>query len=194
MTQQNDIVQQLTGVLRQQGSRPLNELDALMANTAADWQRCLEAMTEDQACFHPSEGPAVATPWSGEGAKWSAKEVIGHFLLSDRSLNQRIAEMAGLPPPAVEVPRVQAMGEQSAEDERQPIDELRLRLDGFFDDTRALLSSLESKGVPEGVLSFRHPVFGPLTVTEWTAFHWLHTMDHVGQITALKSAPGYPAA
>jgi DinB superfamily len=193
MTQQNDIVQQLTGVLRQQGSRPLNELDALMANTAADWQRCLQAMTEAQACFHPSEGPDVAKPWSGEGDKWSPKEVIGHYLLSHRSLNQRIAETAGLPPPAVEVPRVQAMGEQSAEDERQPIDELRRRLDGFFEDTRALLSSLESKGVPEGVLSFPHPVFGPLTVTEWIAFHWLHTMDHVGQITALKSAPGYPA-
>jgi hypothetical protein len=194
MTQQNDIVPQLTGVLRQQGSRPLNELDALMANTADDWRRCLEAMTEAQACFHPSEGPDVAKPWSGEGAQWSAKEVVGHFLFSERSLNQRIAEMAGLPSPAVEVPRVRAMGEQSAEDERQPIDELRRRLDGFFDDTRALLSSLESKGVPEGVLSFSHPVFGPLTVREWVAFHWLHTMDHLGQINALKSAPGYPPA
>jgi hypothetical protein len=36
MTQEADIVQQLTGVLRREGSRPLNELDALMANTAAD--------------------------------------------------------------------------------------------------------------------------------------------------------------
>ena len=147
MTQQGDIVQQLIGVLRQQGSRPLNELDALMANTAADWQGCLEAMTEAQACFHPSEGPEVDKPWSGEGAGWSAKEVIGHFLLSDRSLNQRITEMAGLPRPVAEVPQVRAMGEQSAEDERQPLDELRRRLDGFFDDTKALLSSLESKGV-----------------------------------------------
>jgi len=121
MTQQNDIVQQLTGVLRQEGSRPLDELGALIGNTAADWQRSLEAMTEAQACFHPSEGPAVATPWSGEGAKWSAKEVIGHFLFSERSLNQRIAEIAGLPPPVVEVPQVRAMGEQSAEDERKPI-------------------------------------------------------------------------
>jgi hypothetical protein len=151
-------------------------------------------MTEAQACFHPSEGPAVTTPWSGEGAKWSAKEVIGHFLVSDRSLNQMIAEMAGLPPPVVEVPQVRKMGEQSAEDERKPIDELRQRLDGFFDDTRALLSSLESKGVPKGELSFPHPVFGPLTLTEWIAFHWLHTMDHLSQINVLKSAPGYPAA
>jgi hypothetical protein len=123
MTQQNDIVPQLTGVLRQQGSRPLNELDTLMANTAADWQGCLEAMTEAQACFHPSEGPDVAKPWSGEGDKWSAKEVIGHYLFSHRDLNQRIAETAGLPPPAVEIPRVRGMDEQSAEDERQPIDE-----------------------------------------------------------------------
>ena len=194
MTQQPDMIQQITGYLRRDGSRPLDELGVLMDTVDADWQRCLEAMTEAQACFHPSEGPAVATPWSGEGAHWSAKEVIGHFLFSERSLNQRIAEIAGLPPPVVEVPQVRAMGEQSAEDERQPIDELRRRLDGFFDDTRALLSSLGSKGVPKGELSFPHPVFGPLTATEWIAFHWLHTMDHVGQINALKSAPGYPAA
>ena len=193
MTQEADIVQQITGVLRREGYRPLDELGALMGNAAADWQRSLEAMTEAQACFHPSEGPAIATPWSGEGAKWSAKEVIGHFLFSDRSLNQMIAEMAGLPP-SVQVPIVRAMGEQSAEDERQSIGELRRRLDGFFDDTRAVLSSLASKGVPKGELSFPHPVFGPLTLTEWIAFHWLHTMDHLSQINVLKSAPGYPAA
>ena len=194
MTQQVDIVQPLIVVLRQQGSRPLNELGALMANTAADWQGCLDAMTEAQACFHPPEGADIDKPWSGEGPGWSAKEVIGHFLRSDRSLNQRIAEMAGLPPPVVEVPEVRAMGEQSTEDERQPIDELRRRLDAFFDDTKVLLSSVESRGVPNGELSFAHPVFGPLTVTEWIAFHWLHTMDHLGQINSLKSAPGYPAA
>jgi len=111
---------------------------------------------------------------------------------SERSLNQRIAELAGLPAPLTQVPRVRAMGEQSAEDERQTIDELRRRLDSFFDDTRALLSSLESLGVPNG--SFPHPVFGPLTVTEWIAFHRLHSIDHIRQIDAVKSAPGYPAA
>jgi len=132
------------------------------------------------------------TPGSGEGQKWSAKEVIGHFLFSERSLNQRIAELAGLPAPLTQVPRVRAMGEQSAEDERQTIDEFRRRLDSFFDDTRALLSSLESLGVPNG--SFPHPVFGPLTVTEWIAFHRLHSINHIRQIDAVKSAPGYPAA
>ena len=192
MTQQPDMIQQITGYLRREGSRPLDELGVLMDTAAADWQRCLDAMTEAQACFHPPDGPTPTTPGSGEGPKWCAKEVIGHFLFSERSLNQRIAEMAGLPPPAVQIPRVRAMGEQSAEDERQTIDELRQRLDSFFDDTRALLSSLESLGVPNG--SFPHPVFGPLTVTEWIAFHRLHSIDHIRQINAVKSAPGYPAA
>ena len=192
MTQQPDMIQQITGYLRREGSRPLDELGVLMDTAAADWQRCLDAMTEAQACFHPPDGPTPTTPGSGEGPKWCAKEVIGHFLFSERSLNQRIAEMAGLPPPAVQIPRVRAMGEQSAEDERQTIDELRQRLDSFFDDTRALLSSLESLGVPNG--SFPHPVFGPLTVTEWIAFHRLHSIDHIRQIDAVKSAPGYPAA
>jgi len=192
VTQQPDMIQQITGYLRREGSRPLDELGALMDTAAADWRRCLEAMTEAQACFHPPEGPAAVTPGSGEGQKWSAKEVIGHFLFSERSLNQRIAELAGLPAPLTQVPRVRAMGEQSAEDERQTIDELRRRLDSFFDDTRALLSSLDSRGVPNG--SFPHPVFGPLTVTEWIAFHRLHSIDHIRQIDAVKSAPGYPAA
>jgi len=192
VTQQPDMIQQITGYLRREGSRPLDELGVLMDTAAADWQRCLDAMTEAQACFHPPDGPTPTTPGSGEGQKWCAKEVIGHFLFSERSLNQRIAEMAGLPPPAVQIPRVRAMGEQSAEDERQTIDELRQRLDSFFDDTRALLSSLESLGVPNG--SFPHPVFGPLTVPEWIAFHRLHSIDHIRQIDAVKSAPGYPAA
>jgi len=192
MAQQPDIIQQITDYLRREGSRPLDELGVLMDTAAADWQRCLEAMTEAQACFHPPEGPVPTTSGSGEGKKWSAKEVIGHFLFSERSLNQRIAEMAGLPPPVVQVPRVRSMGEQSPDDERRSIDELRRRLDSFFDDTRALLSSLDSRGVPNG--SFPHPVFGPLTVTEWIAFHRLHSIDHIRQINAVKSAPGYPAA
>lgn len=192
MAQQPDMIRQITGYLRREGSRPLDELGVLLDAVAADWQRCLEAMTEAQACFHPPEGPVPTTPGSGEGQKWSAKEVIGHFMFSERSLNQRIAELAGLPAPLTQVPRVRAMGEQSAEDERQTIDELRRRLDSFFDDTRALLSSLESLGVPNG--SFPHPVFGPLTVTEWIAFHRLHSIDHIRQIDAVKSAPGYPAA
>ena len=192
MAQQPDMIQQITDYLRSEGSRSLDELVALMGTVAADWQRCLEAMSDAQASFHPPEGTPAPTPGSGEGQKWSTKEVIGHFLFSDRSLNQRIAELAGLPPPAVEVPRVSAMGGQSAEDERHSIDELRQRLDSFFDDTRALLSSLKSRGVPDG--SFPHPVFGPLTVTEWIACHRLHSIDHIRQIDAVKSAPGYPAA
>jgi DinB superfamily len=187
-----DITQQITDYLRREGSRSLDELAALMGTVAADWQHCLQAMSDAQASFHPPEAPPAPTPGSGEGERWSAKEVIGHFLFSDRSLNQRIAEMAGLPPSAVEVPRVRAMGEQSAEDETQSIAELRRRLDSFFDDTRALLLSLKSQGVPDG--SFPHPVFGPLTVTEWIAFHRLHSMDHIRQIDRVKAAPGYPAA
>jgi hypothetical protein len=101
MTQQPDMIQQITGHLRREGSRPLDELGVLMDTVAADWQRCLEAMTEVQACFHPPEGPAPTTPGGGEGQKWSAKEVIGHFPFSGRSLNQRITEMAGLPPRVV---------------------------------------------------------------------------------------------
>ncbi len=36
MTQEADIVQQLTGVLRREGSRPLDELGALIGNAATE--------------------------------------------------------------------------------------------------------------------------------------------------------------
>ena len=53
MTQQPDMIQQITGYLRREGSRPFDELGVLMDTVAADWQHCLEVMTEVQACFHP---------------------------------------------------------------------------------------------------------------------------------------------
>ena len=190
MTQQPDLIQQAAAYLHREGSKSLEALSALMDSAAAGWQCCLEAMSEGQAGFHPPQATGARTPASGEGPKWCAKEVIGHFLISERSLNQQIAELAGLPPAGAPVRTVRAMGEQSEEDQAQPIEELRRRLDAFFSETQALLSSLQSSGAPDG--SFPHPVFGPLNAREWMAFHRLHSMDHIRQIEMLKSAPGYP--
>ncbi|MDO8615671.1 MAG: DinB family protein [Dehalococcoidia bacterium] len=192
MTQQPDPIQRAAGYLRQEGCKSLEELSALMDSAAAAWQRCLEGMSEDEAGFHPPQTTHATTAISGEGPRWCAKEVIGHFLRSERSLNQQIAGMAGLPTPDARVPTVRAMGERSEDDETQPIAELRQRLAEFFGETQSLLSSLQTAGAPDG--SFPHPVFGPLTVKEWMVFHRLHSMDHIRQIDALKAAPGYAAS
>src|SRR5207247_2523976 len=79
--------------LRHQGSKSLEELGALMDRTAGDWERCLEGINDAQAMFKPSTptGPA------GED-EWCTKEVLGHVLASQRGLNGRIGQMAGVAP------------------------------------------------------------------------------------------------
>ena len=41
--------------------------------------------------------------------------------------------------------------------------------------------------------SFPHPIFGPLNLKEWIAFHRIHAFDHIQQIERLKADPAYPA-
>jgi hypothetical protein len=33
-----------------------------------------------------------------------------------------------------------------------------------------------------------HPVLGPLTITQWPKFHWVHTRHHMNQVRARKAA------
>ena len=42
--------------------------------------------------------------------------------------------------------------------------------------------------------SFPHPIFGPLNLKEWLAFHRIHSMDHIQQIDKIKAGLGYPSA
>ncbi len=193
MTQAADPTQQAIDYLRHQGSKSLEELRALMQRTAASWQRCLAGMTEDQARFQPpATGNPAASPAGGEGPKWCAKEVIGHFLASERSLNRDVAAMAAVAPPPGPAPAVRAMGAQSAEEESLPLDELSTKLAAFFQETQALIASLEAGTNLDK--TFPHPVFGQMNAKEWMVFHRLHAMDHIQQIENIKAAPAYPQA
>ncbi|HET9477553.1 MAG TPA: DinB family protein, partial [Dehalococcoidia bacterium] len=122
--------------------------------------------------------------------KWCVKEVIGHYLLSERSLNNTAAERAGVTPPANPGAPVQKMGAQSPEHEAMTMDGLRQRLAAFFDETVELIGRLQNS--PKLEEAFPHPVFGPLNVKEWLAFHRLHAMDHIEQIARIKADAGYP--
>ena len=192
MTQQADPMQQALSYMRHQASKGLDSLADLMERSAEDWQRCLQGMTEKQAGFQPpATGNSSGSPAGGEGPKWCAKEVIGHFLASERSLNRQVAAMAGVEPPPGPAPAVRSMGVQSAEDEGLPLGDLREKLAAFFQETRALIASLE-RGTNLDQ-TFPHPVFGQLNPKEWMAFHRVHSMDHIQQIEEAKGAPGYPA-
>ena len=192
MTQQVDPMERAAQFLHRQGEKGLEELEALMRQTAEDWANCLQGVSEAQAAHQPEPGEHIPTPASGEGPKWCAKETIGHFLLSERSLNNTAAGLAGVDPPPDPPLPVRAMGAQSPEYEAMPLDGLRQKLAEFFDETTALIGRLDGSRNLDA--KFPHPVFGPLNIKEWLAFHRLHAMDHIQQIERIKADAGYPKA
>jgi hypothetical protein len=169
-----------------QGAKSLADLGALMERTAGDWERCLAGMSDVQAVFKP----AMPTGPAGED-QWCTKEVLGHVLTSQRGLNVTIATMAGVEPPAL-AEQISAMGVQSAEEEARSLAELRPRIAAVCEESKRLVNSL-----PEGeklAQKFPHPVFGPLNLKEWFAFHRVHAMDHIQQIDAIKADASYPTS
>ncbi len=191
MTQQADPMQQAMAYMRHQAAKGLDSLAALMERTRADWERCLAGMTDAQALLNPpATGNSSGSPVGGEGPKWCAKEVIGHFLASERSLNRQVAELAGVEPPPGPSPTVRAMGVQSEEDEALPLDALRQKLAAFFEETRGLIAALERGANLDQ--TFPHPVFGQLNSKEWMVFHRVHALDHIQQIDKIKADPAYP--
>jgi len=179
MTQQADPVQQGLSYMRHQGAKSFAEIDAMLERTLGDWNRCLEDMTDEQATFQP------------EG-EWCAKEVLGHVLVTDRSINQDIASLAGVEPPVAGATEVRAMGVQAGDEQSLPIGELRERIAGLFAENRKMAASLEQSD--QLGKSFPHPIFGPLNLNEWLAFHRIHSMDHIQQIDKIKADSGYPSA
>jgi hypothetical protein len=191
MTQQVDPLERAAQFLHRQGAKGFDELQALMRETAADWARCLDGMTEAQATHPPDpQTPGIETPASGEGTKWCVKETVGHYLLSERSLNNTAAGFAGVDPPPDAPEPVRRMGAQSPEYEALPLDALRQKLGEFFEETSGLIGRLSGSSKLDA--AFPHPVFGPLNIKEWLAFHRLHAMDHIQQIERIKADAGYP--
>src|SRR5207247_4615606 len=160
MTQQQaDPVQQGLSYMRHQGAKSFGEIDAMLERTAGDWNQCRGSMTDGQATFRP------------EG-EWCAKEVLGHVIVTERSINQDIASLVGIDPPAAaRVAEVRAMGVQSGHEESLPISELRERIVGKFADNGKLAASLEQSAKLEQ--SCPHPIFGPLNMQERLDFHRL---------------------
>jgi hypothetical protein len=187
MTQQlDDRMTKAKEYLHHQGAKSLADLGALMERTAADWERCLDGMSDAQALFKPS------TPTGPEGEdEWCTKEVLGHVLASQRGLNVTIAQMAGVEPPA-QAEQIRQMGVQSPDAEAMSLEELRREVAAVCDESQRLVTSLPETDNLEQ--KFPHPVFGQLNLKEWFAFHRVHGMDHIQQIDAIKADPAYPAS
>src|SRR5438046_7019804 len=172
--------------LRHQGTSTLDELGVLMDRTAGDWERCRGGMSDAQAKFKPS------TPTGPEGEdEWCTKEVLGHVLASQRGLNVTIAQMAGVDSTA-QAEQIRAMGVKSEADEARSLADLRPRIASVCEESKRLVTSLlEGEKLSQ---QFPHPIFGPLNLKEWFAFHRVHALDHVQQIGKIKADPNYPSA
>ncbi len=171
MTQSTDIREQALSYMRHQASKSLDDLVALIERTAADCDRCLEDVSEEQATFRYDE-------------EWCIKEVLGHMLVSGKGVNNEIANLVEDRPSAREA----RMGVASGAD--RPVGELRQMLTDLWRETGRLVASLPEAGNLER--TWEHPAFGPLNFREWIAFQRLHAMDHVQQMEKVKAHPGYP--
>ena len=192
MTQQPDPVKGIVNYLHHEGAKGFEELEALMVRTGNDWTACLREVSEEQAAFQPEPSEHIQTPISGKGPRWCVKEVVGHYLLSERSLNETVAGLAGVSPPRNPGPIVRGMGAQSTEYEALPLAALREELSAFFEETVTLIGALRSSENLSA--TFPHPALGPLNLKEWLVFHRGHAMDHIQQIERIKANAGYPTA
>ena len=192
MTQRASPMDRAANYLHEQGAKSFEELEALMGQTGDNWDTCLREVSEEQAAFQPEPSEHVRTPVSGEGPRWCVKEVVGHYLLTERSLNNTVAGAAGVAPPPDPGPVVSEMGAQSTAYEALPLDALREKLSDFFEESATLIGALRSS--ENLAAKFPHPVFGPLDMKEWLAFHGLHAMDHIRQIEQIKTNEAYPQA
>ena len=178
MAQQTDPTQQAISYMRHQAGKGLDSLAALIERTQADWERCLEGMSDGQANFH-------------EAGEWSAKEVLAHVLIATAGVNRQIsAAAAGCTP---DWP-FGAPGSTNAEAESyssKSIAELRRQLVTLFEETGRLAASFGRS--PHLDAAFQHPFFGQLNIQEWIAFQRIHAMDHIQQLEKIKADPAYPA-
>lgn len=179
MTQtQDDPIHQAISYMRYQGAKSFEDLTVLLERTEKQWAGKLEGMSEQQATFQPQ-------------GEWCAKEVINHLITANRGINQTIADMAGVESPH-KTERAKAMGEMSDELTRLSIAELRGEVGDVFREITQLMTSLQGNDKLDQ--QFPHPIFGPLNLKEWFAFHRVHAMDHIGQIDQIKADPAYPSA
>jgi hypothetical protein len=178
MTQAPDSPQEVIQYMRYQGAKSFDDLTALIDRTSKQWADALEGMTDAQASFEPA-------------GEWNAKQVIGHLVTANRGINQQIADMAGVESPHPSE-RAKAMGEIWPEYEDMGIRELRQEVSTVFDEIQQLMASLS--GNNELDQQFPHPIFGPLNLKEWFAFHRVHAMDHIQQIDKIRADPAFPAA
>lgn len=116
--------------------------------------------------------------------EWSIAEVVHHVLTSSARVASTIEAIANgnePPPRVIDPPREAAT---------LSIAELRERLTKDALAWCALTERLPAS--PDLHVTAPHPIFGQLHAGGLYLFQRVHDLDHVGQISKNKNAPGYP--
>lgn len=174
--QQPDAMQKAVDYCTHQADKGLDSLVALMQRTAADWQRCLDGVSDTQAEFSPAAN------------EWTTKEVVTHFLQATDGVNRQVEKLTHGKDIGVLAPG----GPDQRPKATNTVAELSDGIAEIFDEIVKLTRSLE--GNENLDKTFPHPAFGQLTITQWIAFQRLHGMDHMQQIDKNKADAGYPKA
>lgn len=159
-------------------------LDAINATTAgmsdADLTRdCAGKWTIAQTLEH------LALAFDGTGRVMAKALEAGKPLGTIPTLKQRVmstlvVDVGYFPPgreaPKMVVPTGKIGGTEALHQIRSKIDQMD-----------RLHAECLAKFGHKGFLA-NHPILGPLTVTQWPKFHWVHTRHHMKQIRARKAA------
>ena len=173
MTTQNDEAQRVRSYLLSQGEKyAFTELWPRLIKARLEVIAAVEGVSQEQAdfTFDPEE--------------WSIAEVLHHVLTSSGRVAETIESLArgNEPPPrTIDPPRESAIS---------GIDELRRQLTSDALAWCALTERLPTS--PNLEITAPHPIFGQLHAGALYLFQRVHDLDHVGQITKNKNAPGYP--
>lgn len=174
--QQPELIKGAIDYCSHQANKGIDSLVALMERTGADWQRCLDGVSDTQAEYSPAPG------------EWTTKEVVTHFLMATASVNDQIRRLTS----GQEVGQLASAAPDERPGETPSVTELSAETTGIFNEIAALTRELEGNANLDK--QFPHPAFGQLNILQWIAFQRLHGMDHMQQIDKNKAAAGYPKA
>ena len=127
-------------------------------------------VSQEQAAFAPSPDD------------WSIRKCVPHVL---RAAHSTLARIEALAAGREDAPQPAAV-------EAGSLEELRTVLAADSSHYAGLLERLSAE--PNLELTAEHCVLGALNSRAWFLFQRLHDSDHLGQIRAVKEAPGYPEA
>lgn len=173
---QPDLIKNAIDYCSHQANKGIDSLVGLMERTGADWQRCLDGVSDAQAEFSPAPG------------EWTTKEVVTHFLMGTASVNDQIRRLTS----GQEVGQLTSAAPDERPGETPLVARLREETVAIFNEIADLTRSLDAN--PNLGKQFPHPAFGALDILQWIAFQRLHGMDHMQQIDKNKAAAGYPEA